>query len=54
MQSLRCNIRLRTAVVEGVRSMYYDYAYNTAYQIAELRRELFGETVHIITESSKD
>jgi len=54
MRSLRYNMRLRLTAVEGVRNMFYDYAYNIANQIAELRRELFGETVHILTESAME
>ncbi|KAL3866366.1 hypothetical protein ACJMK2_043671 [Sinanodonta woodiana] len=40
--------------VEGVRNIFNNYTYKTAKQIAELRREILGETVHTITDSSTD
>ena len=53
-RSFRYNYRLQLAAVEGVRNMYYDYAYAKADQVAELRRELFNETVEIVTQSDSD
>ena len=47
-RSFRYNLRLKLAVVEGVRNMYYDYAYAKADQVADLRRELFNESVEIV------
>ena len=44
----RYNLKLKLAVVEGVRNMYYDYAYAKAEKVAELRRDLYGETVEIV------
>lgn len=46
---IRYKLRLRLAVIEGVRDMYYEYAYAKANQISELRRQLFGERVQILT-----
>ncbi|KAK3609359.1 hypothetical protein CHS0354_036598 [Potamilus streckersoni] len=54
MQSLRHNIRLHLAAEEGVRDMFYDVANKTANQIAKLRRELFGDAVHILTKSAME
>lgn len=54
LQSLRYNMRLRLAAVEGVRNMFYDVAKKTANQIAELQRELFGEAVFILTKSAME
>ena len=48
-RSFRYNLRLKLAVVEGVRNMYYDYAYAKADQVADLRRELFNESVEIVS-----
>lgn len=53
-RSFRYNLRLKLAVIEGVRNMYYDYAYTKADQVADLRRELFDESVEIITGSDSD
>jgi len=46
--------RLRLAAIEGVRNMYYDYAYSMAERVSELREELFGETVEIIAFSDEE
>lgn len=51
-KSFRYSLRLRIAVVDGMRNMYYDYAHKKAETIAELRQELFGEVVDIITDES--
>ena len=50
----RYNLRLKLAVVEGVRNTYYDYAHIKAEQVAELRQQLFGEHVNIVTDSDTD
>lgn len=51
-KSFRYSLRLRIAVVDGMRNMYYDYAHQKAESVAELRQELFGEVVDIISEDS--
>lgn len=51
-RSFRYSLRLRIAVVDGMRNMYYDYAHNKAETIAELRQELFGEVVDIVSEET--
>lgn len=54
-RSFRYSLRLRIAVVDGMRNMYYDYAHKKAEAIAELRQELFGEVVDIVSgETSTD
>ncbi len=53
-RSFRYNYRLRLAVIEGVRNMFYDYAYVKADQVAELRRELFDEVVEIVDGSDSE
>ena len=53
-RSFRYNLRLKLAVIEGARNMYYDYAYCKADQVAELRRELFNESVEIVQASDSD
>ena len=53
-RSFRYNLRLRLAVIEGMRNMYYDYAHHKAEAVAELRRELFGEEVEIVTDDMSD
>ena len=49
----RYNLRLKLAVIEGVRNMFYDYAYVKAEKVAELRYELFGQTIDIVTSDSE-
>lgn len=51
-RSFRYSLRLRIAVVDGMRNMYYDYAHKKAEAVAELRQELFGEVVDIISDES--
>ena len=51
-RSFRYSLRLRIAVVDGMRNMYYDYAHKKAETTAELRQELFGEEVDIVTDES--
>lgn len=53
-RSFRYSIRLRLAILEGLINMYYDYAHIKAYTIADLRREMFGENVQIITSDTSD
>ena len=53
-RSFRYNLRLKLAVIEGSRNMFYDYAYAKADQVAELRRELFDESVEIVSGSDSD
>lgn len=53
-RSFRYNLRLRLAVVEGLRNVYYDYAHEKAKQVAQLRQELFGEIVEIVAEEEND
>ena len=51
-KSFRYSLRLRIAVVDGMRNMYYDYAHKKAESIADLRRELFGEVVDIVSDET--
>lgn len=53
-RSFRYNYRLKLAVIEGVRNMYYDYAYAKADEVAKLRRELFNESVEIVSGSDSE
>jgi hypothetical protein len=53
-RAFRYNLRLKLAAIEGVRNMYYDYAYNKADRVAELRRELFDESVEIVSGSDSE
>ena len=48
-RSFRYSLRLKIAVVDGMRNMYYDYAHKKAESITDLRRELFGEVVDIVS-----
>lgn len=48
-KSFRYKLRLRLAIVEGVRNMFYEYANRKAYEIVSLRRDLFGEIVEVIS-----
>ena len=48
-RSFRYNLRLKLAVLEGVRNMYYEYARLKVENIAKLRLELFGEIVEIVS-----
>ncbi|KAH3720149.1 hypothetical protein DPMN_063043 [Dreissena polymorpha] len=54
LRGFRYNLRLKLACIEGVRNMYYDYAYAQAEIVAELRRQLYGESVDIITDDDDD
>ena len=53
-RSFRYNLRVRLAVVEGVRNVFYEYARDMAEDIADLRRELYGQNVEIITDTDHD
>lgn len=53
-RAFRYNLRLKLAVIEGSRNMFYDYAYAKADQVAELRRELFNESVEIVSGSDSE
>ncbi|WAR07334.1 LOW QUALITY PROTEIN: hypothetical protein MAR_017292 [Mya arenaria] len=53
-KAFRYNLRLKLAVIEGVRNMYYDFAYTKADRVAELRRELFDESVKIVSGSDSE
>ena len=53
-RAFRYNLRLKLAVIEGARNMFYDYAYIKADQVADLRRELFDESVEIVSASDSD
>ena len=51
MRAFRYSLRLRLAVVGGLRNTYYDYAHQNmqkAETVAEHHQELFGEDVHIV------
>ena len=48
------DLRLKLAVIEGARNMFYDYVYAKADQVADLRRELFNESVEIVLSSDSD
>lgn len=53
-RAFRYNLRLKLAVIEGARNMYYDYAYIKADQVAQLRREMFNESVEIVSGSDSE
>ena len=53
-RSFRYNLRLKLAVIEGTRNMYYDYAHIQAEIVAELRLNLFGQALDIVTRVSED
>lgn len=50
----RYNLRLKLAVIEGVRNMYYEYACVKAEHVATIRRLLFGEELEIITDDVEE
>lgn len=50
----RYKLRLRLAVVEGLRNMYYEYANKKASRVVELRRELFNENVEVVEQEESD
>jgi len=51
-RGFRYKLRLRLAIVEGIRNMFYEYANRKAYEIVNLRRELFGEIVEVVSDES--
>ena len=51
-KSFRYSLRLRIAVVDGMRNMYYDYAHKKVEVVVELRQELFGEVVDIVSDET--
>jgi hypothetical protein len=51
-KSFRYSLRLRIAIVDGMRNMYYDYAHKKAEVVTELRQELFGEVVDIVSDET--
>ena len=48
-KSLRYSVRIRLAVAEGVRDMFYEYARQQAEDVAELRKELYNQSVEIVS-----
>ena len=53
-RSFRYNNRVRLAVFEGVRNVFYEYARDMAEDIADLRRELYGQNVQIIADTDSE
>ena len=53
-RSFRYNLRLKLAVIEGTRNMYYDYAHIQAEIVAELRQQLYGQALDIVTSDDSD
>ncbi|WAR28898.1 hypothetical protein MAR_014602 [Mya arenaria] len=53
-RGFRYKLRLRLAIVEGIRNMFYEYANRKASEIVNLRRELFGEIVEIVSDDTGD
>ena len=55
-RSFRYPLRLKLAVVEGVRNMYYDYAKLKAEEIQGLRDELQGQLITFddVSDSASD
>lgn len=49
MKSFRYPLRLRLAVVEGVRNMYFDYATKKAEEVAQLRGTIEYLVNHLVT-----
>ena len=49
-KSFRYSLRLRIAVVDGMRNSYYEYAHQKAETIAG--QELFGEVVDIVSDET--
>lgn len=50
----RYNLRLKLAVVEGTRNMFYEYAYAQADVITNLRWKLFGQNVEVVTADDEE
>ena len=53
-KTFRYNLRLKLAVYEGVRNVFYEYARDRAEEIAEMRRELYNQRVTIISSSDRE
>lgn len=51
-KSFRYSHRIRMAVIEGVRNMYYEYARDRAEEVAEIRQKLYNQRVTIIDGSN--
>ena len=52
-RNFRYKLRLRLAVVEGIRNMYYDYANLKASEIVTLRRDLFGQIIEVVSDQDR-
>ena len=52
--SLKYGLGLRLCVVQALRDLYNEYANSKAQTVADLRAELFGENVNIITDDMSD
>ena len=48
-KAFRYNYRLKLAVYEGVRNVFYEYARHRAEDVAELRLELYNQRVTIVS-----
>ncbi|VDI49701.1 Hypothetical predicted protein [Mytilus galloprovincialis] len=53
-RSFRYPLRLKIAVVDGVRNMYYEYALREAQKVAEIQGKLHGYQVVIVDDVSGD
>ena len=53
-KAFRYTNRVKLAVYEGVRNVFYEYARDRAEDIAELRRELFNQHVTIVSASDRE
>ena len=53
-RSFRYRLRIRLAVFEGVRSVFYEYCRDIAEDVADLRRELYGQNVEIIADTDTE
>jgi hypothetical protein len=53
-KSFRYSLRLRIAVVDGMRNMYYDYAHKKAEVVVELRQELFSINLRYLCNNNSD
>ncbi|OWF54422.1 hypothetical protein KP79_PYT08638 [Mizuhopecten yessoensis] len=50
MNALKYNLRIRLAVMEGVRNMYYEFAKKRAEEVVTLRKELYGQDLEVVVE----
>lgn len=53
-RSFRYPLRLKIAVVDGVRNMYYEYAMRQAKEVAEIKGHLYGYQVILDGDDSSD